>query len=189
MYSACIILGDFFFFFFRFSYLVLVTLGLCCCAQTFSSCRKRGLLFVVVCELLIEVASLVVEHGLQLLHGMWDLPRPRIEPTSPALAGEFLTTRPPGKPPNLFSGQPGNGVILGIGLSLGLAGTWIHIQPASSGKPSVPCQPLTRRLSEQVPTSLSPWFVQRGSFRQASMWPTPGWSRGIYWALCVHLHT
>ena len=63
MYSACIILG-YFFFFSRFIYLVLVALGLCCCAQTFSSCRKRGLLFTVVCELLTEVASLVVEHGL-----------------------------------------------------------------------------------------------------------------------------
>ena len=28
---------------------------------------------------------------------MWDLPGPGIEPTSPALAGEFLTTAPPGK--------------------------------------------------------------------------------------------
>ena len=29
---------------------------------------------------------------------MWDLPRPGIEPVSPALAGGFLTTSPPGKP-------------------------------------------------------------------------------------------
>ena len=28
---------------------------------------------------------------------MWDLPRPGIEPVSPALAGGFLTTAPPGK--------------------------------------------------------------------------------------------
>ena len=33
-----------------------------------------------------------------LLLGMWDLPGPGIEPTSPALAGRFLTTRLPGKP-------------------------------------------------------------------------------------------
>ncbi|KAJ8788184.1 hypothetical protein J1605_005483 [Eschrichtius robustus] len=32
---------------------------------------------------------------------MWDLPRPGIEPVSPALAGRFLTTVPPGKPPKL----------------------------------------------------------------------------------------
>ena len=31
---------------------------------------------------------------------MWDLPRPGLEPVSPALAGGFLTTVPPGKPPN-----------------------------------------------------------------------------------------
>ena len=29
---------------------------------------------------------------------MWDLPRPGLEPVSPALAGIFLTTAPPGKP-------------------------------------------------------------------------------------------
>ena len=28
---------------------------------------------------------------------MWNLPRPGLEPTSPALAGGFLTTVPPGK--------------------------------------------------------------------------------------------
>ena len=34
----------------------------------------------------------------QLLHGMWDPPRPGLEPMSPALAGRFSTTAPPGKP-------------------------------------------------------------------------------------------
>ena len=33
-----------------------------------------------------------------LLHSMWDLPRPEIEPMSSALPGRFLTTGPPGKP-------------------------------------------------------------------------------------------
>ena len=33
-----------------------------------------------------------------MLHGMWDLPRPGLEPVSPALAGRFSTTAPPGKP-------------------------------------------------------------------------------------------
>ena len=54
--------------------------------------------------------SLVVEHRLQtrrlsscgsqtqLLRGMWDLPRPGLEPVSPALAGGFSTTAPTGKP-------------------------------------------------------------------------------------------
>ena len=32
-----------------------------------------------------------------LLHGMWDLPGPGLEPMPPALAGGFLTTAPPGK--------------------------------------------------------------------------------------------
>ena len=29
---------------------------------------------------------------------MWDLPKSEIEPESPALAGRFFTTDPPGKP-------------------------------------------------------------------------------------------
>ena len=33
----------------------------------------------------------------QLLCGTWDLPGPGLEPVSPALAGGFLTTAPPGK--------------------------------------------------------------------------------------------
>ena len=57
---------------------------------------------------------LIAEHRLQtcrlsscgsraeLLRGMWDLPRPGLEPASPALAGRFSTTAPPGKP-RLFS--------------------------------------------------------------------------------------
>ena len=55
-------------------------------------------------------ASPVVEHRLQMsrlsnrgsraqpLCGMWDPPRPGLEPVSPALAGRFSTTAPPGKP-------------------------------------------------------------------------------------------
>ena len=33
---------------------------------------------------------------------MWDLPGPGLEPMSPALAGGFLTTVPPGKPPETY---------------------------------------------------------------------------------------
>ena len=33
---------------------------------------------------------------------MWDLPGPGLEPMSPALAGGFLTTAPPGKPQTSF---------------------------------------------------------------------------------------
>ena len=34
-----------------------------------------------------------------------DLPDPGIKPESPALAGGFLTTEPPGKPPSKFLGR------------------------------------------------------------------------------------
>ena len=40
-------------------------LGLRCYERAFSSCSKRGLLFVAVRGLLTAVASLVAEHGLQ----------------------------------------------------------------------------------------------------------------------------
>ena len=36
----------------------------------------------------------------QLLRGIWRLPRPGIEPVSPALAGGFFPTEPPRKPPS-----------------------------------------------------------------------------------------
>ena len=80
------------------------------CARTFSSCGKRGPLFIAVRGPLTVAASLVAEHRLQtrrlsscgsraqMLCGMWDLPRPGLEPVSPALAGRFSTTAPPGKP-------------------------------------------------------------------------------------------
>ena len=51
--------------------------------------------------------SQAVEHRLscgtraQLLHSKWDLPRPGLEPVSPALACGFLTTVPPGKSLNI----------------------------------------------------------------------------------------
>ena len=57
----------------------------------------RGAL-AVVCRPLPVVASVVV-HGLGFL---WDLPRPGTEPVSPALAGGFLSTVPPGKSPGCF---------------------------------------------------------------------------------------
>ena len=37
---------------------------------------------------------------------MWNLPRPGIEPVSPALAGRFFTTEPPGKPQTSLSQCP-----------------------------------------------------------------------------------
>ena len=37
---------------------------------------------------------------------MWDLPGPGLEPVSPALAGRFLTTAPPGKSPKFLINEP-----------------------------------------------------------------------------------
>ena len=54
----------YFYIFLKFIYLFLPVLGLCCCVRAFSSCGEWGLLFVVVCGLLIAVASLVAEHRL-----------------------------------------------------------------------------------------------------------------------------
>ena len=41
--------------------------------------------------------SLVAESHSLLLHNMWNLLGTGIEPMSPALAGRFLSTAPPGK--------------------------------------------------------------------------------------------
>ena len=85
-------------------------MGLRFCARASSSCGQRGPLFIAVRGPLTLAASLVAEHRLQtrrlsscrsraqLLRGMWDLPGPGLEPVSPALAGRFSTTAPPGKP-------------------------------------------------------------------------------------------
>ena len=42
----------------------MAALGPRCCAQAFSNCKERGLLFVAACVFPIVVASLVEEHGL-----------------------------------------------------------------------------------------------------------------------------
>ena len=88
----------------------MAVLGLRFCARAFSSCGKRGPLLIAVRGPFTIAASLVAEHRLQtrrlsncgsrahLLRGMWDFPRPGLEPMSPALAGRFSTTEPPGKP-------------------------------------------------------------------------------------------
>ena len=89
-------------------------LGLRFCARAFSSCGKQGPLFIAVHGPLTIAASLVAKNRLQtrrlsscgpraqLLRSMWDLPRPGLEPLSPAWAGRFSTTAPLGKPTTLF---------------------------------------------------------------------------------------
>ena len=100
----------FFFFNYLFIYLFMALLGLRFCKRASSSWGKRGPLFIAVRGPLTIAASLVAEHRLQTrrlsncgsraqsLRGVWDLPRPGLEPVSPALAGRFSTTAPPGKP-------------------------------------------------------------------------------------------
>ena len=85
-------------------------LGLRLHARAFPSCGERGPLFIAVRGPLTIATSLVAEHRLQTrrlsscgpwaqpLRGMWDPPRPGLEPVSPALAGRLSTTAPPGKP-------------------------------------------------------------------------------------------
>ena len=66
--------GAFFLLINLFIYLFLAALGLCCCAQAFSSCGKWGLLLVAVCGLLIARASHCDGFsccGARAL-GMWD---------------------------------------------------------------------------------------------------------------------
>ena len=93
----------------------MAVLGLRFCTRAFSSCGERGPHFIAVRGPLTAAASPVVVHRLQMrrlsncgsraqpLRGMWDLPRPGLEPVSPALAGRPPTTAPPGKPyPSFF---------------------------------------------------------------------------------------
>ena len=91
----------------------MIVLSLRFCARAFSSCGEWGPLFIAVHGPLTVAASLVAEHRLQMrrlsncgswaqpLRGMRDPPRPGLEPVSPALAGRFSTTAPPGKPQKL----------------------------------------------------------------------------------------
>ena len=56
-----------FFFFLNYLFILfLAVLGLCFCARAFSSCGERGPLFITVRGPLTIVASLVVEHRLQM---------------------------------------------------------------------------------------------------------------------------
>ena len=102
----------------------MAVLGLRFCARAFSSCGKRGPLFIAVRGPLTVAASLVAKHSLQtrrlsscgsraqLLRGTWDLPRPGLEPVSPALAGRLSTTAPPGKPLTSFLKRPCASIII-----------------------------------------------------------------------------
>ena len=80
--------------------LLIAVASLCCRAQALGTRAS-----VVVARGLSSCSSQALERRLsscgtqaELLRGMWDLPGPGLEPVSPALAGGFLTTAPPGKP-------------------------------------------------------------------------------------------
>ena len=63
--------------------------GSCCCARALSSCGEQGLLSSCGAGLSCSAACGIFPAGL--------------EPVSPALAGRFLTTAPPGKSPVCYS--------------------------------------------------------------------------------------
>ena len=88
----------------------MAVLGLRFCARAFSSCGKWGPLFITVRGPLTTAASLDAEHRLQmhrlsncgswaqLLRGMWDPPRPGLEPTSPHRQADSQPLRHQGSP-------------------------------------------------------------------------------------------
>ena len=74
-----------------------VALSVLCCEQAFSSCSEQGLRFVGV-HRFKSTDSAVEVHSLSSSAASGSfLVQPGIEPVSPALAGRFLTTGPPGK--------------------------------------------------------------------------------------------
>ena len=126
MASSCVSLCPDFPLFKIFIYLFLVVLDLHCCGKAFSSGSEWGLVSscgVRVshcygfsccgrstgsrCSGFSSCSSVALEQGLcsygvwaQVLCSMWHLPRPGIEPMSPALAGGFLAPVPLRKSPN-----------------------------------------------------------------------------------------
>ena len=98
------------FFFFIATLFIFGCVGSSVRARAFSSCGKRGPLLIAVRGPPTIAAPPVAGHRLQtrrlsscgsraqLLRGTWNPPRPGLKPASPALAGRFSTTAPPGKP-------------------------------------------------------------------------------------------
>ena len=63
------------------------------------SCPTLATSWIVTCQVPLSMGLSREEYlsGLPF-HSPWDLPDPRIKPTSPALASGFFTTEPPGDP-------------------------------------------------------------------------------------------
>ena len=96
--------------------LFLVALGPCCFLQAFSSCGELWLLLVAVCvasqcrgfscwraRALEHVGSVVLDSRLSCSVACGILLAQESNPRSPALAGEFLTIRPPEVPGQIFN--------------------------------------------------------------------------------------
>ena len=74
-----------------------------CAGHSSSRCAGLSLSRPLVAEHRLQTRRLInCGSRAELLRGMWDLPRPGLEPASPALAGRFSTTAPPGKPLHFF---------------------------------------------------------------------------------------
>ena len=153
-------------------------LGLHFCARAFSSCGKQGSLFIAVRGPLTIAASPVAEHRLQtrrlsscgsrtqLLPSMWDPPRPGLEPVSPALAGRFSTTAPPGKPTSQVLME--QDWLLNSPL-------WVSgLHRLLDGDGSVPHGPLHGPLY-----NMAPGFVQSEGWREWKR--SPKWKPLLFW--------
>ena len=97
----------------------LSVLGLCCCGGFSLVAKSEGYSLVAVLQSkgsracgLLKLQVLRQEHRLNscgvqtsLLCGMWDIPRSRIEPRSPALWADSLPAKSQGKPKNTGVGN------------------------------------------------------------------------------------
>ena len=78
-----------------------------CCGLSCCGARAPGQAGSVVAAWGVSsCSSQALEDSFSSSMGMCSLPRPGIEPTSPALAGGFFTTEPPGKPHCLLLNSP-----------------------------------------------------------------------------------
>ena len=103
--------------------------GLCCCTQVFSSCREIGDdSLVVVCGLLIVVASLVRQHGLQGTQA------------SVAVAHGLSSC-----------------ISLALEHRLGSWGTWVQLLHGTWNFPEPGIEPMSPTLPGSLPTMESPW--------------------------------
>ena len=87
--------GHFYLFYFYLFYFIDVIFG---CTGSSLLLTGFSLQWLLLCQSADSRlwASVVAAHSFSP-QGMWDLPGPGMEPPSPALAGRFLSTVPPGK--------------------------------------------------------------------------------------------